>query len=37
MSRETSGLLLGFFAWDAGLALGGLTLVGQIQVLQTFA
>jgi drug/metabolite transporter (DMT)-like permease len=27
---------LGFFAWNAGLALGGIARVGQVQLLQTF-
>jgi drug/metabolite transporter (DMT)-like permease len=27
---------LGFFAWNAGLALGGVARVGQVQLLQTF-
>lgn len=27
---------LGFFAWNAGLALGGIALVSQVQLLQTF-
>lgn len=27
---------LGFFAWNAGLALGGITRVSQVQLLQTF-
>lgn len=27
---------LGFFAWNAGLALGGVSRVGQVQLLQTF-
>ena len=27
---------LGFFAWNAGLALGGIAKVGQVQLLQTF-
>jgi drug/metabolite transporter (DMT)-like permease len=27
---------LGFFAWNAGLALGGVAKVGQVQLLQTF-
>lgn len=29
-------MLLGFFTWNAGLALGGIARVGQIQLLQTF-
>jgi drug/metabolite transporter (DMT)-like permease len=29
-------MFLGFFAWNAGLALGGVARVGQIQLLQTF-
>lgn len=29
-------MLLGFFAWNAGLALGGIARVGQIQLLQIF-
>jgi drug/metabolite transporter (DMT)-like permease len=28
--------LVGFFAWNAGLALGGIARVGQIQLLQPF-
>ena len=28
--------LLGFFAWNRGLALGGVAKVGQLQLLQTF-
>ena len=28
--------LLGFFTWNAGLALGGVARVGQVQLLQTF-
>ncbi len=28
--------LVGFFAWNAGLALGGVARVGQVQLLQTF-
>jgi drug/metabolite transporter (DMT)-like permease len=27
---------LGFFAWNAGLALGGIAHVSQVQLLQTF-
>jgi drug/metabolite transporter (DMT)-like permease len=27
---------LGFFAWNAGLALGGIARVSQVQLLQTF-
>lgn len=27
---------LGFFAWNAGLAIGGISRVGQVQLLQTF-
>jgi drug/metabolite transporter (DMT)-like permease len=27
---------IGFFAWNAGLALGGIARVGQVQLLQTF-
>jgi len=29
-------MFLGFFAWNAGLALGGVAKVGQVQLLQTF-
>lgn len=29
-------MFLGFFAWNAGMALGGVARVGQIQLLQTF-
>src|SRR5690606_36098937 len=29
-------MYLGFFAWNAGLALGGVARVGQVQLLQTF-
>ena len=29
-------MFLGFFAWNAGLALGGIARVGQIQLLQVF-
>ncbi len=29
-------MFLGFFAWNSGLALGGIARVGQIQLLQTF-
>lgn len=29
-------MLIGFFAWNAGLALGGIARVGQMQLLQTF-
>ncbi|MEP6355802.1 MAG: DMT family transporter [Hyphomicrobiales bacterium] len=29
-------MLIGFFAWNAGLALGGIARVGQLQLLQTF-
>ncbi len=29
-------MFLGFFAWNAGLALGGVARVGQVQLLQTF-
>lgn len=29
-------MLLGFFAWNAGLQLGGISKVGQLQLLQTF-
>ena len=29
-------MFLGFFAWNAGLALGGIARVGQVQLLQTF-
>ena len=29
-------MLLGFFAWNAGLALGGVARVSQVQLLQTF-
>lgn len=29
-------MLLGFFAWNRGLALGGIAKVGQVQLLQTF-
>ena len=29
-------MFLGFFAWNAGLALGGIAHVGQVQLLQTF-
>lgn len=28
--------LVGFFAWNKGLALGGVAKVGQVQLLQTF-
>ena len=28
--------LIGFFAWNKGLALGGVAKVGQVQLLQTF-
>ena len=28
--------LAGFFAWNRGLALGGVAKVGQVQLLQTF-
>ncbi len=27
---------VGFFAWNAGLAMGGVARVGQVQLLQTF-
>ena len=27
---------LGFFAWNAGLAIGGIAHVSQVQLLQTF-
>ncbi|MEZ5812055.1 MAG: DMT family transporter [Rhizobiaceae bacterium] len=29
-------MLVGFFAWNAGLAMGGIARVGQVQLLQTF-
>jgi len=29
-------MFLGFFAWNAGLALGGIAHVGQVQLLQIF-
>lgn len=29
-------MFLGFFAWNAGLAIGGVARVGQVQLLQTF-
>jgi drug/metabolite transporter (DMT)-like permease len=29
-------MFLGFFAWNKGLALGGIAKVGQIQLLQPF-
>ena len=29
-------MLLGFFAWNIGLAMGGIARVGQVQLLQTF-
>jgi drug/metabolite transporter (DMT)-like permease len=29
-------MYLGFFAWNAGLALGGVARVSQVQLLQTF-
>ncbi|PLX36520.1 MAG: EamA/RhaT family transporter [Hyphomicrobiales bacterium] len=29
-------MFLGFFAWNAGMALGGVARVGQVQLLQTF-
>lgn len=29
-------MFLGFFAWNSGLALGGIARVGQVQLLQTF-
>lgn len=29
-------MLIGFFAWNAGLGLGGIARVGQLQLLQTF-
>lgn len=29
-------MFVGFFAWNAGLALGGIARVGQVQLLQTF-
>ena len=29
-------MFLGFFAWNAGLALGGVARVSQVQLLQTF-
>jgi drug/metabolite transporter (DMT)-like permease len=28
--------LIGFFAWNKGLAIGGVARVGQVQLLQTF-
>src|SRR5690606_17194471 len=30
------GQYLGFFAWNAGLAIGGIAHVSQVQLLQTF-
>lgn len=30
-------MFLGFFAWNAGLAIGGISRVGQVQLLQVFA
>jgi drug/metabolite transporter (DMT)-like permease len=29
-------MFLGFFAWNAGLAMGGIARVSQVQLLQTF-
>jgi drug/metabolite transporter (DMT)-like permease len=29
-------MLLGFFAWNVGLAMGGIARVSQVQLLQTF-
>jgi drug/metabolite transporter (DMT)-like permease len=29
-------MLIGFFAWNIGLAMGGISRVGQVQLLQTF-
>jgi drug/metabolite transporter (DMT)-like permease len=29
-------MFIGFFAWNRGLALGGIAKVGQVQLLQTF-
>jgi drug/metabolite transporter (DMT)-like permease len=35
-STSPSSQYLGFFAWNAGLAIGGIARVSQVQLLQTF-